>query len=107
MENNLEIKKLLGQRIKELRTKKGYTQEQLTEKLNIGQRTLSKIERGNTFVSAETLAKLLIALDVSIDELFNFGYLQEKEVIKEELIDAIQNEKIDINTLYRIYKSLK
>ena len=57
MENNLEIKKLLGQRIKELRTKKGYTQEQLTEKLNIGQRTLSKIERGNTFVSAETLAK--------------------------------------------------
>ncbi len=107
MENNLEIKKLLGQRIKELRTKKGFTQEQLTEKLNIGQRTLSKIERGNTFVSAETLAKLLIALDVSIDELFNFGYLQEKEAIKEELIDAIQNEKIDVNTLYRIYKSLK
>ena len=43
MENNLEIKKLLGQRIKELRTGKGLTQEQLTEKLNIGQRTLSKI----------------------------------------------------------------
>ena len=55
MENNLEIKKLLGQRIKELRTGKGLTQEQLTEKLNIGQRTLSKIERGNAFVSAETL----------------------------------------------------
>ena len=34
MENNLEIKKLLGQRIKELRTGKGLTQEQLTEKLN-------------------------------------------------------------------------
>ena len=41
MENNLEIKKLLGQRIKELRTAKGLTQDQLTEKLNIGQRTLS------------------------------------------------------------------
>ena len=35
MENNLEIKKLLGQRIKELRTKKGLTQDQLTEKLNL------------------------------------------------------------------------
>lgn len=107
MENNLEIKKLLGQRIKELRTKKGLTQDQLTEKLNVGQRTLSKIERGNAFVSAETLAKLLTALDVGIDELFNFGYLQEKEAIKVELIDAIQQEKIDIITLYRIYKSLK
>lgn len=107
MENNLEIKKLLGQRIKELRTKKGLTQDQLTEKLNVGQRTLSKIERGNAFVSAETLAKLLTALDVGIDELFNFGYLQEKEAIKGELIDAIQHEKIDIITLYRIYKSLK
>lgn len=107
MENNLEIKKLLGQRIKNIRVNKGLTQEQLTEKLNIGQRTLSKIERGNAFVSAETLAKLLTALDIGIDELFNFGYLQEKEIIKEELIDAIQNEKIDITTLYRIYKSLK
>lgn len=107
MENNLEIKKLLGQRIKELRTKKGLTQDQLTEKLNVGQRTLSKIERGNAFVSAETLAKLLTALDVGIDELFNFGYLQEKEAIKGELIDAIQNEKIDISIMYRIYKSLK
>lgn len=107
MENNLEIKKLLGQRIKELRTKKGLTQDQLTEKLNVGQRTLSKIERGNAFVSAETLAKLLTALDVGIDELFNFGYLQEKEAIKDELIDAIKHEKIDITTLYRIYKSLK
>ncbi len=107
MENNLEIKKLLGQRIKELRTGKGLTQEQLTEKLNIGQRTLSKIERGNAFVSAETLAKLLTALDIGIDELFNFGYLQEKEIIKKELVDAIQNEKVDVSILYRIYKSLK
>lgn len=107
MENNLEIKKLLGQRIKELRTKKGLTQDQLTEKLNVGQRTLSKIERGNAFVSAETLAKLLTALDVGIDELFNFGYLQEKEAIKAELIDAIQHEKVDISIMYRIYKSLK
>ena len=107
MENNLEIKKLLGQRIKELRTKKGLTQDQLTEKLNVGQRTLSKIERGNAFVSAETLAKLLTALDVGIDELFNFAYQQEKEAIKVELIDAIQHEKVDISIMYRIYKSLK
>lgn len=107
MENNLEIKKLLGQRIKELRTKKGLTQEQLTERLNVGQRTLSKIERGNAFVSAETLAKLLTALDVGIDELFNCVYLQEKEILKKELIEAIRTEQVDVKLMYQFYKSIK
>lgn len=107
MENNLEIKKLLGQRIKELRTKKGLTQEKLAEKVGFSQRTLSKIECGKTFITAENLAKLLTALDAEIEELFNFGYLQEKEILKEELINAIRDEKVDIEILYRIYKSLK
>lgn len=107
MESNLDIKGLLGKRIKELRTERKLTQEKLSEIVGFGQRTLSKLERGKTFITAEHLAKLLTALDVGIEDLFNFGYLQEKEAIKVELIDAIQQEKIDIITLYRIYKSLK
>ena len=46
-------------------------------------------------------------LQIEIEELFNFGYLQEKEILKNELITAIKNEEVDIPTLYRIYKSLK
>lgn len=107
MENNLDIKKLLGQRIKILRTQRGLTQENLAEKIDIGQRSLSKIECGKAFVTAETLAKLLVAFNIEIEELFNFGYLQEKEILKDELITAIKNEEVDIPTLYRIYKSLK
>ena len=107
MENNLEIKKLLGQRIKELRIKKGFTQEQLSEKLNIGQRTLSKIERGNTFVSAETLAKIITALEVEPTELFNFKHLDEKEELKKELIEAIRTEQVDIKLMYQFYKSIR
>lgn len=107
MENNLDIKGLLGKRIKELRTSKKISQEKLSEMVGFGQRTISKIECGKTFITAEHLAKLLTALDIGIEDLFNFGYLQEKEVIKEELINAIRDEKVDISTLYRIYKSLK
>ena len=33
--------------------------------------------------------------------------MTEKEILKEELINAIRNEKVDIETLYRIYKALK
>ena len=52
MENNIKV--LLGKRIKELRNKRGFTQEFLAEKIGVGQRNLSKIECGNNFVTADT-----------------------------------------------------
>lgn len=85
MENNLDIKGLLGKRIKELRTERKLTQDKLSKMVGFGQRTLCKLERGKSFITAEHLAKLLTALDIGIEDLFNFGYLQEKEILKEEL----------------------
>lgn len=107
MENNIDIKKLLGRRIKELRTRKGMTQEKLAEMIGVGERNLSKIECGNNFVTSETLSNILSALDVEPSELFNFKHLDEKEELKTELIEAIKNEQIDIKLMYRFYKSLK
>ena len=107
MENNIDIKKLLGRRIKELRTCKGMTQEKLAEMIGVGERNLSKIECGNNFVTSETLSNILSALDVEPSELFNFKHLDEKEELKTELIEAIKNEQVDIKLMYRFYKSLK
>lgn len=107
MENNIDIKKLLGRRIKELRTRKGMTQEKLAEMIGVGERNLSKIECGNNFVTSETLSNILSALDVEPSELFNFKHLDEKEELKTELIEAIKNEQIDIKLMYRFYKLLK
>lgn len=107
MENNIDIKKLLGRRIKELRTRKGLTQEKLAEMIGVGERNLSKIECGNNFVTSETLSNILSALDVEPSELFNFKHLDEKEELKTELIEAIKNEQVDIKLMYRFYKSLK
>jgi transcriptional regulator with XRE-family HTH domain len=103
----MDIKKLLGKRIKELRAQKGLTQERLAELIGVGERNLSKIECGNNFVKAETVTKLLAALDVEPKELFDFGHHNEDGVLKNELITSIQNETIDVNLLYRIYKSIK
>ena len=74
MDNNIDIKKLLGRRIKELRTKKGLTQEKLAELVGVGERNLSKIECGNNFVTSETLTNILNALEVEPDELFHFQH---------------------------------
>ena len=101
------MKKLFGKRIKALRQKKGLTQEKLAEILGIGERNLSKIECGVNFVSADTLEKLAIALDVTIKELFDFEHLKDEEIQKIELINAIKKDVVDIDLLYRIYSAIK
>lgn len=101
------MKKLLGKRIKELRQKKHYTQENLAEILGIGERNLSKIECGVNFMSAETLEKLAQALNVSYKELFDFEHLLPDKMKKNELIDAINRDCVDIELMYRIYSALK
>lgn len=107
MEKNTDIKKLLGSRIKKLREKKKLTQEQLSEIIGVGQRNLSKIECGNNFVTAETLSKIINALEVKPAELFMFENKKDKEVLKGELIGAIKNESVDINLLYSLYLAIK
>ena len=105
--NEPNFKKLFGKRIKELRIKQGLTQEQLAEMIEVGERNLSKIECGNVFVKASTIAKLIKALKVEPQELFEFSQYQEKKYIKQELINAIENDDVDIDLLFRIYRSIK
>ncbi len=105
--NEDNFKKLFGKRIKELRIKNGLTQEQLAEMIDVGERNLSKIECGNVFVKAKTITKLIDALKIEPHELFEFFQHKEKEYLKDLLITEIQNDKIDINLLYRIYRAIK
>ena len=104
---NNEIKKLLGKRIKEIRIKRGLTQEKLAELVGVGERNLSKIECGDNFVTADTLSNILSALEIKPKELFDFEHNQEKENLKQELLKAINNETIDINLMYRFYEAIK
>ena len=60
----------LGKRIREERLKKGLTQEQLAEKVDISLNFMSLIENGKN-MSVQTLVNLANALDVSIDYLLN------------------------------------
>ena len=103
------IKEELGKKIKRMRINRGLTQEQLAEAVDVSQRTLSGIEIGENFVTAETLDKIIKALNTTLDELFATNHLKEKQ----ELIDEIQNSiriisknptKLDI--LYNVTKSL-
>lgn len=79
-------KKLLGKRIKELRKQANYTQEQLSEIINIDITTLSGIESGRHFPSLPTIEKIANTLKVDLQVLFNFNHLKTLEDMKNEII---------------------
>ena len=71
---------LIGAKIKELRLINGLTQEELSEKIGIDNKRLSRIETGVAMPS------LTIAL--ALNKFFNFNFL--------ELIDSSLTETVDI-----------
>lgn len=56
-------------KIKQFRKEKGFTTDKLSEKLHIGQSTLSQYENGKRDIGTDTLCKLADILNVSVDEL--------------------------------------
>lgn len=103
----MNVKRLLGRKIKQYRVLKGFTQEELAEKLNISQRTLSGIECGTNFLSSNTLEKILEVFDISLEEMFYFNYLKSNKEIVNELINDIKANADDTQKLQTIYKVVK
>lgn len=62
-------KHTMGDRIKDTRKKRGLTQENLAEKLDISVEYVSQIERGMKMPSMQIFIKLIEILDVSADYL--------------------------------------
>ena len=60
----MDIKQMIGARIKEIRAKKGITQERLSERMEISPKYLSSIERGKENPTLNTLIKLSESLEV-------------------------------------------
>lgn len=102
--NNL---KLFGKRIKELRKNKKLTQEQLGEIVGIDFKQIGNIETGTYFTTMPTLEKIATALDVEIQELFNFNHNKSKEFLLEEISKLIKTAQEDENKLKIIYKVIR
>ncbi|DAB12943.1 helix-turn-helix transcriptional regulator [bacterium] len=86
-----EIKLLTGLRIKNIRERLKYTQEQLSELIQIDISALSKIENGKNFPSYETLYKFFGILKINPTELFDF---EDFQTLEDDLTDKIIFEQI-------------
>lgn len=68
-----------GKLIAELRRKQGLTQQQLADKLNLSNKTISKWESGSGSPDISNLPVLAEALGISVDELLG-GKLNEPKL---------------------------
>ena len=83
-----------GKRLKEIRKKKGFTQEQLANLMDMEVNNISYLEQGKHLPKKENLEKLCVALNVEPKELFDFGHLKTKSELIQELSETINNMSI-------------
>lgn len=73
---NIEFKKQLGRRLRDIRISKGLTQEKVAARLqlagcDITRSSVAKIEVGQRHIYPDELVLLKDILNISYDELFN------------------------------------
>ena len=84
-----------GNLIKELRTEKGLTQKELSEKLNVSTAAVSKWENGKGFPDISILEKLSSELEISITELVKGERTEEtteSDSVAKEIIEISKKE---------------
>ena len=95
-------KKLLGDRIKEVRKTKGLTQEKLAEIIGIETGSLSAIESGRHFPSLITLEKIALHFDIELQVFFDFSSsLSEEELLRKTIQNISKMKRKDVFHLYK------
>ena len=89
MDNNI------GENIKKYRKIKGFTQAELSEKIDVVPQYFNKIENGKSLPSLDTLIKICNELDISADELIYGKQKIETALITNKWTENLMNLDID------------
>lgn len=97
-------KNKLGQRIKQLRITKGYSQDDLCDKIGIDPPSLSKFENGKNAPSLPTLIKIIDALEVQPNEVFDYSHFKSESELERDLINRYR--KLTVEKKQYFYRLL-
>lgn len=105
----MDVKKVLGLKIKKIRQKEGLTQAEFAEKLNIATRTLAGIEIGESFVSAQTIENILNYTNSDFEDFFISSHLRPTEDLLNDInsyLDKIKTDRDKVENIYKVIKAL-
>ena len=81
--------KVIGQRIKEARKKKGWSQERLSEEIDVTVVYISRVERGSSQVNLKRLAQISYVLGVGLEYLITGAIVKDKRYLDKELYETL------------------
>lgn len=81
--------KIIGKRIKEERRKKGWSQERLSEEIDVTTVYISRIERGASKINLKRLAQISKALDTSVEYLIAGTRTDSPNYLDKELYETL------------------
>lgn len=102
----MDKKKLLGNRLRELRKRRGIKQEQLAELISVEPATISNIENGKNYPSLSNLENILKVLNVSFMEAFDFEHKNSNENLIAEINIVLNNNPDKVEDIYKIIMAL-
>lgn len=91
---------ILGNKIQELRVKKGLSQAQLAKNAKIARTLVTMIETGQRVPTDEALIKILKQLDISKDTFMN----EIKDSARDELLNRIKSS--DAESIVKMYRKV-
>ena len=113
------MKESFGQRFARLRKSKGYTQEQIAEKVNISYQAVSKWENDISSPDISILGELATILGVTVDELLGRVDPSRVELVEENkrknikdmvlkiiVIDGDDGDKVNVKLPFLLVKAL-
>lgn len=98
---------IIGKFISELRKEKGWTQEQLGEKISVTNKTISRWETGTYLPPADALLAMSSLFDVSINEILTGKRLtveEYKETAESNLAKAISESSFTLKEKLEYYQ---
>lgn len=103
----MNLKKNFGKNLQKYRKYKGLTQEKLAELVGVDVTSISAIETGKYFPSADNLAKIVEVLQIQFVDLFEFESLNSEEEIFSDIIGLISSLKNDRKRLCAVRNFVK
>lgn len=93
---------MFNENLKSMRKRRGFSQEQLSMRLNVVRQTISKWEKGLSLPDAEMLLKISEVLDVTVSDLLGKNIVMEQN---DNFIDTIAHELQKLNELLAIQQN--
>ena len=98
---------IIGRRLKSARNNKGFTQQDIAEKIDVSVAFLSRVERGSSHINLTRLSQLCDILEVSEGEVLNGTASQSKGYLTSEFNSLLKNcppEKMKL--IYNVTKTI-